>query len=61
MRLFWLAVLLAELSLASAAMEKESWLPVTQQEWAIKDVPGYRGSAALRRYYSYNRDDNDGF
>src|SRR6267378_1385474 len=48
--------------LSAAAADKPSdWLPVTQQEKDIKDVPGYSGSAAVQLYYDYYKDENDRF
>jgi len=49
-------------SLAAAAADKPvEWLPITQQEKDIKDVPGYSGSAAIQLYYDYYKDENDKF
>ncbi|HYL91823.1 MAG TPA: DUF3857 domain-containing protein [Alphaproteobacteria bacterium] len=38
-----------------------AWLPITQEDRQIKDVPGTPGAAAIQLYYSYYRDDNDEF
>ncbi|MBZ5522180.1 MAG: DUF3857 domain-containing protein [Acidobacteriia bacterium] len=62
MRFPLVATLFCVLSIPMPGMEKpESWLPITPQDLAIKDVPGYSGSAAIQLYYSYYRDDNDQF
>lgn len=46
---------------ATAADKPGEWLPVTQQERDIKDVPGYSGSMAVQLYYDYYKDENDRF
>lgn len=43
------------------AQRLEEWLPVTPQDWQIKDAPGNPGSTAIQLYYSYYKDDNDKF
>lgn len=43
------------------AQKTEDWLPVTPQDWQIKDAPGNPGAAAIQLYYSYYKDDNDKF
>src|SRR5215471_4424479 len=45
----------------SMAQKMDEWLPVTQQDWQIRDAPGNPGAAAIQLYYSYYRDDNDEF
>lgn len=59
-RLFVFAVLSFAASLSSA-QKLEDWLPVTPQDWQIKDAPGNPGAPAIQLYYSYYRDDNDEF
>ena len=38
--------------------QKEDWLPVTAQDWQIKDVPGNPGAPAIQLYYRDARDDS---
>ncbi len=38
--------------------QKEDWLPVTAQDWQIKDVPGNPGAPAIQLYYADTRDDS---
>ena len=38
--------------------QKEDWLPVTAQDWQIKDVPGNPGAPAIQLYYADARDDS---
>jgi len=38
--------------------QKEDWLPVTTQDWQIKDVPGNPGAPAIQLYYADTRDDS---
>ncbi|HEY6970993.1 MAG TPA: DUF3857 domain-containing protein [Candidatus Angelobacter sp.] len=45
----------------SSAQKPEEWLPITPQDWQIKDAPGNPGASAIQLYYSYYRDDNDEF
>ncbi|HEY6352829.1 MAG TPA: DUF3857 domain-containing protein [Candidatus Angelobacter sp.] len=59
-RMFVFAVLSLVASL-SFAQKVEDWLPITPQDWQIKDAPGNPGAAAIQLYYSYYRDDNDEF
>jgi Transglutaminase-like superfamily/Domain of Unknown Function with PDB structure (DUF3857) len=39
----------------------EGWLPVTQQDFAVKDVPNDPGADAIQLYMSYFKDDNSKF
>ncbi|HSK45079.1 MAG TPA: hypothetical protein VLA83_14460, partial [Candidatus Binatia bacterium] len=41
--------------------EKEDWLPVTQQDLAIKEVPHDPGASAIQLYLSYYKDDDAKF
>lgn len=59
-RLFVFAVLSFAVSLSSA-QKLEDWLPVTPQDWEIKDAPGNPGAPAIQLYYSYYKDDNEEF
>src|SRR5215472_1342201 len=45
----------------SFAQKSEGWLPITPQDWQIKDAPGNPGAIAIQLYYSYYKDDNDKF
>src|SRR5437763_936408 len=63
-RLSFIAVILVStLSFAGdkSSEKLEGWLPVTQQDLQVKDVPGNPGAPAIQLYYSYYRDDNDEF
>jgi hypothetical protein len=53
-------LLLAEESLP-AMQSPEPWLPITPQDWQIKDVPMNPGAPAIQLYFSYYKDDNDKF
>lgn len=61
MRSFFTALFVFLFSLLAAADKPAEWLPVTQQEKDIKDVPGYSGSLAVQLYYDYYKDENDRF
>lgn len=41
--------------------QDQGWLPVTQQDWAIKEVPYNPGASAIQLYLHYYKDDNDKF
>jgi uncharacterized protein DUF3857/transglutaminase superfamily protein len=41
--------------------QAQGWLPVTQQDWAIKEVPYNPGAPAIQLYLRYYKDDNDNF
>jgi hypothetical protein len=41
-----------------ASAQHDSWLPVTEQEKSIKDVPGNPGADAIQLYYGQDIDDN---
>lgn len=61
----WLFLLLVA-PLRSAAADKSQkaamdWLPVTSSDWAIKEVPGVPGAAAIQLYFSYYKDDDQKF
>jgi hypothetical protein len=44
------------LGLAGMA-QKQDWLPVTPQDWQIKEVPGDPGASAIQLYYAEHIDD----
>jgi hypothetical protein len=44
-----------------ASNKPEGWLPITQQDFAVKDVPNDPGADAIQLYMSYYKDENDGF
>src|SRR5436309_3004495 len=62
-RLSFIAVIFAAaLSFAGESSDKlEGWLPITEQDKQVKDVPGNPGAAAIQLYYSYYKDENAGF
>ena len=60
LRLLFFTILVVAGSCCSA-QKLEDWLPITPQEWQIKDAPGNPGVAAIQLYYSYYKDDNDKF
>jgi hypothetical protein len=41
------------------AAQRQSWLPITAQDLAIREVPGDPGASAIQLYYSQYIDDND--
>ena len=41
-----------------ASAQRDSWLPVTEQEKSIKDVPGNPGADAIQLFYGQDIDDN---
>ena len=45
----------------SRAQKAEEWLPITPQDWQVKDAPGNPGASAIQLYLSYYKDDNDKF
>ena len=64
----WLLVLAAALCAAGKDKDKnkgndkpEGWLPVTQQDLAVKDVPNDPGADAIQLYMSYYKDENANF
>ena len=59
-------LLIAGLNLAAKDKDKGSespagWLPITQQDLAVKDVPGDPGADAIQLYMSYYKDDEEKF
>src|SRR5437764_9442007 len=63
-RLSFIAVILVStLSFAGdkSSEKLEEWLPVTQQDLQLKDVPGNPGAPAIQLYYSYYKDEDAGF
>src|SRR3954467_8838909 len=43
------------------ANKPEGWLPVTAQDFVIKDVPNDPGADAIQLYMSYYKDEDAGF
>jgi hypothetical protein len=41
-----------------ASAQRDSWLPITEQEKSIKDVPGNAGADAIQLFYGQDIDDN---
>ena len=39
----------------------EEWLPITEQDRQVKDIPGNPGASAIQLYYSYYKDEDAGF
>jgi hypothetical protein len=39
--------------------QRQSWLPITPQDLAIREVPGNAGASAIQLYFSQYIDDND--
>ena len=58
-----LVSLMAMVCRTSSAQKPSSddWLPVTQQDLQIKNVPGNSNSSALQVYFSYFKNDNENF
>lgn len=59
-------LLISGLNLAAKDKDKGSessagWLPITQQDLAVKDVPGDPGADAIQLYMSYYKDDDAKF
>ena len=46
------------LSIAATA-QRQDWLPVTPQDWQIKEVPGEPGASAVQLYYAEHISDPD--
>src|SRR5215467_3124938 len=46
------------LSLAGRA-QRQDWLPVTPQDWQVKEVPGDPGASAIQLYYGEHINDPD--
>ncbi len=38
--------------------QKEDWLPITPQDWQVKEAPGDPGAPAIQLYYADSRDDS---
>src|SRR5437016_3000302 len=58
MRLFRYCLLAAcLLSAAVSFAQKEDWLPITQQDLQVKEVPGVPGASAIQLYYADFIDD----
>jgi hypothetical protein len=45
----------------SVFAQQRDWLPITQQDWQVKDDPSNPGAAAIQLYYSFYQNDNDLF
>src|SRR5258708_39718347 len=41
--------------------QDQGWLPVTQQDWAVKEVPYNPWAPAIQLYFRYYKNDNDSF
>jgi len=59
-------LLISGLNLAAKDKDKDKespggWLPITQQDLAVKDVPGDPGADAIQLYMSYYKDDDAKF
>ena len=61
MRHLGTSALLLIAAISCCAQKLPDWLPITQQDQEIKDVPGSPGASAIQLYYSYAKDDNDAF
>lgn len=59
MRIFLFLALFPILALPASA-QKEDWLPITQEDLQLKEVPGSPGSPAIQLYYANYIDDADG-
>src|SRR5437867_9095636 len=42
----------------SAFAQKQDWLPITAQDWQVKEVPGDPGASAIQLYYAQHIDDS---
>ncbi len=51
-------VFVATAAVPASAGGNEGWLPISDREKQIKDVPGNPGAPAIRLYYSYFKDDD---
>ncbi len=40
--------------------QRQSWLPITSQDWSVREVPGNPGAPAIQLYYSQYINDSDG-
>ena len=62
-RLLLLSMCLCLTTFVSALSDKteQEWLPITQADWQIKEVPYSPDAGAIRLYFSYYKDDNDKF
>src|SRR2546423_6521906 len=62
-RLSFIAVIFAAaLSFAGESSDKlEGWLPITEQDKQVKDVPGNPLAPAIQLYYSYYKDEDANF
>jgi hypothetical protein len=58
---FFLLIASVFVSADKAKDQSEDWLPITQQDLAIKDVPGDPGADAIQLYHSYYKDDDAKF
>ena len=53
-----IVVLFCGLPILCSAQQRDSWLPITNQDKAIKEVPGMPGASAIQLYYSEFINDN---
>jgi len=67
-RTFLLVLLLTTTSLYAGSKDKgktsdkpEEWLPITQQDLAVREVPNDPGANAIQLYMSYYRNEDEGF
>ncbi len=67
---YWILTLIVLTTFLAAASDKnkdksrdkiEGWLPITQQDFAIKEVPNDPGADAIQLYMSYYKDEDGGF
>src|ERR1700727_2926046 len=56
-----LGLLAATLSVAKDKDKPEGWLPITQQDLAVKEVPNDPGADAIQLYMGYYKDDDAKF
>lgn len=54
-----LILVLLLLASGAAKAQKQDWLPITQQDWEVKEVPGDPGASAIQLYYAEHIDDPD--
>lgn len=60
LRCVYLLVVVCMICLVSAWGQKEDWLPITQKDLDIKEIPGNPGASAIQLYYAQYINDNDG-
>ncbi|HKT52268.1 MAG TPA: transglutaminase domain-containing protein [Candidatus Angelobacter sp.] len=57
-RLRWLLLVVGCAAPLLSSTQRDSWLPISDQEKSIKDVPGNAGADAIQLYYAQDIDDN---